>query len=410
MAYINENYLKLPGSYLFSEIARRVNQFKKENPEADLIRMGIGDVTQPLAPAVVEAMKQAVEEMGRLETFRGYGPEQGYEFLIEKIIQHDFLPRGVKLSPDEVFISDGAKSDTGNFQEILGLQNIVAVTDPVYPVYVDSNVMAGRTGSYNASKGQHEGIVYLPCTEANGMKPELPKTKVDIIYLCFPNNPTGMTLTKEELKQWVDYARENKALILFDAAYEAFIQEDHIPHSIYEIEGAREVAVEFRSFSKTAGFTGTRCAFTVVPKEVVAYDSDGNPHQLNKLWFRRQATKMNGVSYPVQVAAAAVYSPAGQEQVKKTIQYYMENAKIIRAGLENIGYKVFGGVNAPYIWLKTPDNMSSWDFFDKLMKIAHVIGTPGAGFGANGEGYFRLTAFGTRENTEKAIERIKSRM
>lgn len=409
MAKVNENYLKLPGSYLFSEIARRVNEYKAQNPQADIIRLGIGDVTRPLAPAVVEAMKEAVEEMGKAETFRGYGPEQGYDFLIEKIIANDYAPRGVQLALDEVFVSDGAKSDTANFQEVFGVDNVMAVTDPVYPVYVDSNVMAGRTGFYNKEKGQYDNIVYLPCTEATGMKPQLPQTHVDMIYLCFPNNPTGMTLTKEELKVWVDYAREHKAIILFDSAYEAYIQEEGVPHSIYEVEGAREVAVEFRSFSKTAGFTGTRCAYTVVPKEVMLYDSKGEGHSLNKLWLRRQTTKFNGVSYPVQVAAAATYSEEGKKQIKETIAYYMENARIIREGLQAAGFKVFGGVNAPYIWLKTPDNMGSWEFFDKLMKEAQVVGTPGAGFGASGEGYFRLTAFGSRENTEKAIERIRTR-
>ncbi|WP_206810901.1 LL-diaminopimelate aminotransferase [Paradesulfitobacterium ferrireducens] len=409
MALMNENYLKLPGSYLFSEIARRINSFKKENPDADIIRLGIGDVTKPLPPAVVEAMKQAVDEMSRPETFRGYGPEQGYEFLSQRIIEHDFKPRGVELELDEVFISDGSKNDTANFQELFGLNNILAVTDPVYPVYVDSNVMAGRTGNFN-DKGQFENIVYLPCTEENGMKPDLPRTEVDMIYLCYPNNPTGMTLSKEELKKWVDYARENRSIILFDAAYESYIREEGVPHSIFEIEGAREVAVEFRSFSKTAGFTGTRCAYTIVPRDVKVYDSKGESHSLNSLWLRRQTTKFNGVSYPVQAAAAAVFTPEGQKQVKELINYYMENASIIKNGLEKAGYKVFGGVNAPYIWLKTPDNMGSWEFFDQLMKKAHIVGTPGAGFGASGEGYFRLTAFGTRENTERAIERIKTRM
>lgn len=410
MALMNENYLKLPGSYLFSEIARRVSQFKSENPDADIIRLGIGDVTRPLPPAVIEAMKKAVDEMGNAETFRGYGPEQGYDFLIEKIIENDYKPRGVDLALDEVYISDGAKSDTANFQELFGTTNIMAVTDPVYPVYVDSNVMAGRTGRFDTEKGQYGNIVYLPCTEENGIKPALPTSRVDMIYLCFPNNPTGMTLTKEELKKWVDYARENKSIILFDSAYEAYIREEGVPHSIYEVEGAREVAVEFRSFSKTAGFTGTRCAYTVVPKEVLVYDSNGEAHSLNKLWLRRQTTKFNGVSYPVQAGAAAIYTEEGKKQVKEIIDYYMENARIIREGLEKAGYKVFGGINAPYIWMKTPDNMGSWEFFDKLMKDAHVVGTPGAGFGANGEGYFRLTAFGTRENTEKAIERIRTRM
>jgi len=410
MALMNENYLRLPGSYLFSEIARRVTQFKNENPHADIIRLGIGDVTRPLPPAVIEAMKKAVDEMGFAETFRGYGPEQGYDFLIEKIIENDYKSRGVDFSLDEVYISDGAKSDTANFQEIFGAGNVMAVTDPVYPVYVDSNVMAGRTGNYNAEKGQYESIVYLPCTEENGMKPAFPTTHVDMIYLCFPNNPTGMTLNRAELKQWVDYARENKSIILYDSAYEAYIREEEVPRTIYEIEGAREVAVEFRSFSKTAGFTGTRCAYTVVPKEVMVYDSEGNQHSLNKLWLRRQTTKFNGVSYPVQAAAAAIYTPEGKKQVKETIDYYMENARIIREGLTKAGYEVFGGINAPYIWMKTPNKMGSWEFFDKLMKEANVIGTPGAGFGANGEGYFRLTAFGTRENTEKAIERIKTKM
>lgn len=410
MAYINENYLKLPGSYLFTEIARRVNDYKKKNPEADLIRLGIGDVTQPLPKAVVEAMQQAAREMGEKATFRGYGPEQGYSFLSEAIIRHDFEPRGIELSVDEVFISDGAKSDTANFQELFAADNLVAVTDPVYPVYVDSNVMAGRAGEYNKTRGQYDKLVYLPCTEANGMKPPLPQARVDIIYLCFPNNPTGMTLSKDELKVWVDYARENRSLILFDAAYEAFIQEEDVPRSIYEIEGARQVAVEFRSFSKTAGFTGTRCAYTIVPHQVMVYDTKGEGHPLNPHWLRRQTTKFNGVSYPVQAAAAAVFSEAGQKQVRETISYYMENARIIREGLEKIGYKVFGGINAPYIWLKTPDNMNSWDFFDKLLTKAQVVGTPGAGFGASGEGYFRLTAFGTRENTERAIERIKTKL
>ncbi len=409
MALVNENYLKLPGSYLFSEIANRVNRFKKDHPDADIIRLGIGDVTQPLPAAVVEAMKKAAEEMGRPETFRGYGPEQGYDFLIEKILENDFRPRGVELGVDEVFISDGAKCDTANFQELFGLDNILAMSDPVYPVYVDSNVMAGRTGTVNGA-GQFEKVVYLPCTEENGMKPSFPRTRVDMIYLCFPNNPTGMTISHEELKKWVDYARENKSVILFDAAYESYIQEKDIPHSIFEVEGAREVAVEFRSFSKTAGFTGTRCAYTVVPKEAKVYDAKGQAYSLNPLWLRRQTTKFNGVSYPVQAAAAAIFSEEGKKQVREIINYYMENARIIREGLEKAGYKVFGGINAPYIWMKTPDGLRSWDFFDKLIKDANVVGTPGVGFGANGEGYFRLTAFATRENTQRALERIRTRM
>lgn len=406
MAFINENYLKLQGSYLFSEIAKRVNRFKEENPDAKIIRLGIGDVTKPLVPAVIEGLHKAVDEMAKEDTFRGYGPEQGYSFLINKIIENDYLPRVIKLSEDEVFVSDGAKSDTGNIQEIFGLNNTIAVTDPVYPVYVDSNVMAGRTGVY-MEDGHFEKITYLPCTAENNFIPEIPKNKVDMIYLCFPNNPTGMTLTKKELKKWVDYAKENKAVILYDSAYEAFIQEDDVPHSIYEIEGAKEVAIEFRSFSKTAGFTGTRCAYTVVPKELVAYTSSGEPHQLNKLWNRRQTTKFNGVPYIIQQGAAAVYTPEGQKQIKDTINYYMTNAKIIKKGLEDVGLTVFGGVNAPYIWLKTPAGLSSWEFFDKLLKEINVVGTPGSGFGPSGEGYFRLTAFGSRENTEEAVERFR---
>lgn len=406
MARINENFLQLPGNYLFSEIARKINKYKADHPEADIIRLGIGDVTQPLVPTVIDGFQKAVSEMGEAKTFRGYGPEQGYSFLINQIIANDYGPLGVELSEDEVFISDGAKCDTGNIQEIFGLDNIIAVTDPVYPVYVDSNVMAGRSGKLGAD-GRYEKIVYLPCTEANGLKPELPKTKVDIIYLCFPNNPTGMTLTKDELKVWVDYARSSKAIILFDAAYEAYIQEKEIPHSIYEVDGAKEVAVEFRSYSKTAGFTGTRCAFTVVPKSVMAYDSTGKAHELNKLWLRRQTTKFNGVSYPVQAAAAATYTDEGKKQIKEVIKYYMTNAGIIREGLQKLGFKIYGGINAPYIWLKTPGNLTSWEFFDKLLNEVQIVGTPGSGFGPSGEGYFRLTAFGSRENTEKAMERIK---
>jgi LL-diaminopimelate aminotransferase len=406
MAKINENYLQLPGSYLFSEIARRINKYKAEHPNADIIRLGIGDVTRPLAPAVIAGFQKGVAEMADADTFKGYSPEQGYSFLSERIIEHDYHSRGIDLDEDEIFISDGAKCDTGNIQELFSIDNIIAVTDPVYPVYVDSNVMAGRAGKLK-NDGRFEKIVYLPCTAASGLKPQLPKEKVDLIYLCFPNNPTGMTLTKDELKPWVDYARKNKAIILYDAAYEAYIQESGIPHSIYEIEGAKEVAIEFRSFSKTAGFTGTRCAFTVVPKEVTAHDVEGKAHSLKQFWLRRQSTKFNGVSYPVQAAAAAVYTPEGQQQIKATIQYYMANARIIREGLQGIGFTVYGGVNAPYIWLKTPANLGSWEFFDKLLHEIQIVGTPGAGFGPSGEGYFRLTAFGSRENTEKAMERIK---
>ncbi len=406
MALVNENYLQLPGNYLFSEIAKRISKYKTEHPEADIIRMGIGDVTRPLVPEVVAGLQRGVAEMADAKTFRGYGPEQGYEFLSEQIVEHDYRPYGVELASDEIFISDGAKCDCGNIQEIFGLDNIVAVTDPVYPVYVDSNVMAGRAGRLGGD-GRYEKIVYLPCTEANGLKPELPKAKVDLIYLCFPNNPTGMTLTKEELKPWVDYARANQAIILYDSAYEAYIQEPGIPHSIYEIEGAKDVAIEFRSYSKTAGFTGTRCAYTVVPKSVVAYDAAGTAHPLNRFWLRRQTTKFNGVSYPIQAGAAAVYTEAGQRQIKEVIQYYMTNAGIVRNALQGAGFTIYGGINAPYIWLKTPANLTSWEFFDKLLHEVQVVGTPGSGFGPSGEGFFRLTAFGSRENTERAMERIQ---
>ncbi|MFZ7101965.1 MAG: LL-diaminopimelate aminotransferase [Peptococcaceae bacterium] len=408
MAKINENYLKLPGSYLFAEIGRRVAKFKDENPEANIIRLGIGDVTRPLVPAVIENLHKAVDEMAQADTFRGYGPEQGYEFLIQKVIENDFQPYGINLAVDEVFISDGSKCDVANIQEILGTDNTVAITDPVYPVYLDTNVMSGRTGVMK--DGKFENIVYLPCNAENHFVPQLPPEKVDMIYLCLPNNPTGTTLSKEELKKWVDYARENKAIILFDAAYEAYIQEDDIPHSIYEIEGAKEVAIEFRSFSKTAGFTGTRCAYTVVPKTVMAYTENGEAHSLNKLWNRRQTTKFNGVPYIIQKGAEAVYSSQGKRQIKETIAYYMTNAKIIKEGLESIGIQVFGGVNAPYIWLKTPNNMDSWEFFDTLLTKAHIVGTPGTGFGPSGAGYFRLTAFGSKENTTEAIKRIKTKL
>jgi LL-diaminopimelate aminotransferase len=409
MALINENYLKLPGSYLFAEIARRVNAFKAANPAADVIRLGIGDVTRPLPLAVTAAMHAAVDEMGKAETFRGYGPEQGYAFLIEKIIANDYAARGIKLDTDEVFVSDGAKSDVGNIQEIFGVENTVAITDPVYPVYLDTNVMAGRTGVLG-SDGRFAGIVYLPCTAENNFVPALPAAKVDMVYLCVPNNPTGTALSKTELKKWVDWAKANKAVILYDSAYEAYIREPEVPHSIYEVEGAQEVAIEMRSFSKTAGFTGTRCAYTVVPKAVAGYTRDGQAQPLNKLWNRRHTTKFNGVPYIVQRGAEAVYSPAGKEQVKATVDYYMTNAAIIREGLRSAGLQAFGGVNAPYIWLKTPNDMDSWAFFDKLLTEANIVGTPGSGFGPSGAGYFRLTAFGNRENTEEAISRIKTRL
>ena len=408
MAFVNENHLKLPGNYLFAEIAKRVTAYKNENPTADIIRLGIGDVTRPLPQACIEAMHKAVDDMSRVETFKGYPEYEGYDFLINKIIENDYKARGIDIGADEVFVSDGAKSDTANIQELFGLDSRIAVTDPVYPVYVDSNVMAGRTGTYN--DGKWSNVTYLPCTAENGFVPELPKEKVDLIYLCLPNNPTGTTLTKDQLKIWVDYASKNNAIILFDSAYEAFITQAEVPHSIYEIEGAKEVAIEFRSFSKTAGFTGTRCAYIVIPKELKAYKADGTEVGLNRLWYRRQATKFNGVSYIVQRGAEAVYSPEGQKQVKETIAYYLENAGIIKKGLENIGITVFGGVNAPYIWLKTPNNMDSWVFFDKLLSEANLVGTPGVGFGPSGQGYFRLTAFGSRENTLAAVERFKTRL
>ena len=411
MALINENYLRLPGSYLFAEIARRRDTYQKEHPEAKIVKLGIGDVTKALPAEVIKGLHASVEDMANDRTFKGYGPDgYGYSFLINKIIENDYLSRGVKLDEDEIFISDGAKSDTANIQEIFGTGNIIALTDPVYPVYIDSNVMAGRTGLYDSSTGKFDKVTYMPCTAGNNFVPELPKNKVDMIYLCFPNNPTGMTISKEALKKWVDYAKENKAVILYDAAYEAYIREKDVPHSIYEIEGAKEVAIEFRSFSKTAGFTGTRCAFTVVPKELMAYTSNGDAHSLNKLWYRRQTTKFNGVAYVIQKAAEAVYTPEGQKQVKAIIDYYMTNASIIREGLISVGLEVYGGVNAPYIWLRTPNGMDSWAFFDKLLNEAHIIGTPGVGFGPSGQGYFRLTAFGTRENTEEAIHRFKTRL
>ena len=408
MALVNENYLKLPGSYLFAEIARRVNKFKEENPSADIIRLGIGDVTQPLAPASIEAMHKAVDEMAKAETFRGYGPEQGYSFLIQQIIEKDYAARGITIAEDEVFISDGSKCDVGNIQEIFGLENKVAITDPVYPVYLDTNVMAGRTG--NIVDGMFEGVTYMPCTAENNFTPAFPSERVDLIYLCSPNNPTGTTLSKDQLQAWVAYAKENDSIILFDSAYEAYITEEDVPRSIYEVEGAREVAIEFRSFSKNAGFTGTRCAYTVIPKELMGKTKDGQEVSLNRLWNRRQTTKFNGTPYITQRGAAAIYTEEGQKQIKAMVGYYMENAKIIREGLAEAGLTFYGGVNAPYIWLKTPNNMDSWSFFDKLLSEAHIVGTPGAGFGPSGEGYFRLTAFGNKENTIKAVERIKTRL
>lgn len=405
MATINDNYLKLPGSYLFAEIARRVAAYKEANPDADIIRLGIGDVTQPLPQVCIEAMHKAVDDQAKAETFHGYGPEQGYSFLTEAIIKNNYTDRGIEIAPDEIFVSDGSKSDCGNIQEIFGTANKVAITDPVYPVYLDTNVMSGRTGTLQED-GHFEGVVYLPCTAENNFAPSLPTEKVDMIYLCCPNNPTGTTLSREELTKWVNYAKENESVILFDAAYAAYITEDDVPRSIYEIPGAKDVAIEFRSFSKTAGFTGTRCGYTIIPKTVKGRAADGSLVPFNKLWNRRHTTKFNGTAYIVQRGAAAIYTEEGQKQVKELVSYYMENARIIREGLKAIGIKAYGGVNAPYIWLKTPDNMSSWDFFDKLLHEVNIVGTPGAGFGPCGEGYFRLTAFGSRENTERAVARF----
>jgi len=407
MIKINENFLKLQAGYLFPEVGRRVRAYKEQNPAAKIISMGVGDVTQPLAPAIIKAMKKAVDEMSHKETFRGYDDGGvGYEFLRKAISENDFKARRIDIDIDEIVISDGSKCDTGNMQEIFGLDNVIAVTDPVYPVYVDTNVMAGRT-SGAAGKGRYEGIVYMPCTEENNFVPEPPKEQVDLIYLCFPNNPTGAVATKQQLAKWVDYARKNKAIILFDAAYEEYISEADIPHSIYEVDGAKEVAIEFRSFSKTAGFTGVRCAFAVVPRQLVAYTKDGRAVEVNPIWKRRQCTKFNGVSYITQAGAAAVYTEEGKKQIKETIDIYMGNAKLIRETLSKIGYTVYGGVNAPYIWLKTPEGVSSWDFFGTLLKKARVISTPGAGFGSAGEGYVRLTAFAQPESVKEALERIK---
>jgi len=408
VALANAHYLKLKAGYLFPEIARRVRAFTEAHPDARVIRLGIGDVTRPLVPAVVEAFHRAVEEMARPETFRGYGPEQGYDFLIETIRERVYRPLGVALEPSEIFVSDGSKCDTANILDIFALENRVAICDPVYPVYNDTNVMAGRTGPAD-ERGYYQGLVYLPCTEENGFVPDPPPEPVGLIYLCFPNNPTGAVATREQLRRWVDYALEHEAVILFDAAYEAFITEPGIPRSIYEIPGAVRCAIEFRSFSKTAGFTGVRCAFAVVPEALEARTPDGGRVSLNRLWHRRQSTKFNGVSYPVQRAAAAVYTDEGWAQVREVIAYYMENARIIREGLAAAGIACYGGVNAPYIWLRTPEGLSSWDFFDRLLEECHVVGTPGSGFGPSGEGYFRLSAFGDRENVEEAVDRIRTR-
>ena len=403
MVTVNHNYLKLPGSYLFSTIGKKVRAYKEENPDKEVISLGIGDVTQPLVPAIIDALHGAVEEMAHAETFHGYAPDLGYEFLRRAIAKNDYQDRGCNIAADEIFVSDGAKSDSGNIQEIYGTDNKVAVCDPVYPVYVDTNVMAGRTGEYNTVRENFDGVIYMPCRKENGFLPEFPSEVPDLIYLCFPNNPTGSAITKDELQKWVDYANKNGCVIIYDAAYEAYISEENVPHSIYECEGARTCAIELRSFSKNAGFTGVRLGFTVIPKELVR---DGV--SLHSLWARRHGTKFNGAPYIVQKAGEAVYSEAGKAQLKDQVGYYMRNAKLIHDELTKAGFSVSGGVNAPYIWLETPDKMTSWEFFDYLLKNANVVGTPGSGFGSHGEGYFRLTAFGTYENTLKAIDRIKS--
>lgn len=405
MATVNENFLKLSQNYLFSDIAKKVSRYVAEHPEADIIRLGIGDVTRPLAPAVIEAMHKAVDEMACKETFRGYGPEQGYGFLQKAIIDNDLAPRGVTFDPDEIFISDGAKSDTGNIGDILAKDNVICVTDPIYPVYIDSNVMAGRAGEIIG--GMWSDIVYLPCNDENNFVPELPAKHVDVVYLCYPNNPTGTVISRSELKKWVDYALANDVLIMYDAAYEAYIQDEDIPHSIYEIEGAKRCAIEFHSYSKTAGFTGVRCGYTIIPKELMAVSAGGEKVSLNHLWNRRQCTKFNGTSYITQRGAEAIYTEEGKKQIKETIAYYMENARIMREAFSELGMKFFGGKNAPYIWLKTPGNMTSWEFFDEMLHKINVVGTPGVGFGPSGEGFFRFTAFGSKEDCTEAMRRLK---
>ncbi|MBR3645807.1 MAG: LL-diaminopimelate aminotransferase [Lachnospiraceae bacterium] len=402
MVKVNDNYLKLPGSYLFSTIAKKVNGFTQENPEAKIIRLGIGDVTQPIAPKIIETLHSSVDEMASAGTFKGYAPDLGYDFLRNAIADFDYKSRGCDISPDEIFVSDGAKCDCSNIQEIFSVDNRIAVCDPVYPVYVDSNVMAGRAGEYDVATERFSKVIYMPCREENDFLPEFPSETPDLIYLCFPNNPTGAVMPKDKLQEWVDYANKNGSVILYDAAYESYISEENIPHSIYECDGARSCAIEFRSFSKTAGFTGLRLGFTVIPKELEA-----SGVKLWNLWARRHGTKYNGAPYIIQKAGAAVYTPQGRSQIEEQIAYYMGNASYIYKGLKGAGYTVSGGVNAPYIWLKTPDNMTSWEFFDYLLEKANVVGTPGSGFGPSGEHYFRLTAFGTRENTIEAVERIK---
>ena len=403
MFKVNENYLDLRGSYLFSTIAKKVAAYKEANPGKEIISLGIGDVTQPLSPTIIKALHDATDEMAHAETFHGYAPDLGYEFLRNAVAENDYKKRGCDIDKDEIFISDGAKCDSGNIQEIFSKDNKIAVSDPVYPVYVDTNVMAGRTGKYIEDKEQWSDVIYMPCTEENGFSPELPEKTPDIIYICSPNNPTGTAMKKSQLQKWVDYANEKGSVIIFDAAYEAYISEDDVPHSIYECDNARTCAIELHSFSKNAGFTGVRLGFTVIPKDL----KDAEGHSLHSLWARRHGTKYNGAPYIQQKAGEAVYSESGQKEIKQLVAYYMENAKVIMDGLKGAGYTVYGGVNAPYIWLKTPDNMSSWDFFDRLLDKANVVGTPGSGFGPSGEGYFRLTAFGSHEKTKEALERIK---
>ncbi|MBO4398096.1 MAG: LL-diaminopimelate aminotransferase [Bacteroidaceae bacterium] len=407
MSQINENFLKLPGAYLFAEIAQRVKAYKTKNPEAEVISLGIGDVTQPLVPAVIEALHRATDEMANAATFKGYGPERGYDFLRKAIVENDFRTRGIDIDPDEIFINDGAKSDTGNFQELLSVNTKIAVTDPIYPVYIDSNIIGGRTGLLGKD-GRWSNVVYMPCTAENNFVPEIPQEHVDIIYLCYPNNPTGTTLTYDELRKWVEYALENDAIILYDAAYEAYIQNKNVPHSIYEIENAKKVAVEFHSFSKTAGFTGIRCGYTVVPKEVTAASQTGERVSLNPIWNRRQSTKFNGTSYLSQRAAEAIFTPEGHTQIQQTIDYYMSNAKQMHDTLKDLGLKVFGGEDAPYLWVGTPNGLTSWEFFEQMLNDANVVCTPGVGFGPSGEGFIRLTAFGQHEQTKQALDRISN--
>ena len=409
MALVNEHFLKLPNNYLFADIAKKVNAFKVSHPKAEVISLGIGDVTQPLCPAVIEAMHKAVDEMASKDTFRGYGPEQGYQFLRDAIVKNDFVARGIHLEASEIFVNDGAKSDTGNFQELVRWDNSIGVTDPIYPVYIDSNVMIGRAGELG-DDGKWSNVTYMPCTAENNFTPALPDKRVDVIYLCYPNNPTGTVITRDELRKWVNYAIKNDALIFYDAAYEAYIQDEHIPHPIYAIKGARKVAVEFHSFSKTAGFTGIRCGYTVVPKELTVATLKGERIPLNHLWNRRQCTKFNGTSYVSQRAAEAIYTPAGKAQVKATIDYYMNNARTMYNTLTDLGLEVYGGRNAPYIWVKTPNGMGSWKFFEQMLYEAHVVCTPGVGFGPSGEGYIRLTAFGEAEDCKEAMERLKKWM